>query len=49
LEDPNSGASQVLAAAEAAGRGIHEIEADGVAPATRYILSADIADWRGLG
>jgi Fe-S-cluster-containing dehydrogenase component len=49
LDDPNSGASKVLAAAEAAGRGIHTIEADGVAPAARYILSADIADWRGLG
>jgi Fe-S-cluster-containing dehydrogenase component len=49
LEDPNSGASQILAAAEGAGRGIHIIEAEGVMPATRYILSADIADWRGLG
>lgn len=49
LDDPDSGASKALAQAEADGRGIHMIEADGVVPATRYILSEEIAEWRGLG
>lgn len=49
LEDPNSQASLVLAQAEKDGRKIHVIEAEGATPAARYILSDDIAVWRGLG
>jgi Fe-S-cluster-containing dehydrogenase component len=49
LEDPNSDASKVLAQAEADGRGIHSIEAEGASPAVKYILSEEIATWRGLG
>jgi Fe-S-cluster-containing dehydrogenase component len=49
LDDPNSQASLVLAQAEKDGRTVHMIEAEGVMPATRYILSENIAVWRGLG
>ncbi|MDR1088596.1 MAG: 4Fe-4S dicluster domain-containing protein [Coriobacteriales bacterium] len=49
LEDPDSKASQVLARAEADGRKVCMIEAEGVMPAARYILSESIAAWRGLG
>lgn len=49
LDDPASAASKALARAESAGRGVHMIEAEGVVPVTRYILSEEIAAWRGLG
>jgi len=49
LDDPNSDASMVLAQAEKDGRKINAIEKEGAAPATRYILSENIAAWRGLG
>jgi Fe-S-cluster-containing dehydrogenase component len=49
LDDPNSGASQALAQAESEGRKVCTIEAEGVMPAARYILSEGIATWRGLG
>ncbi|MDR1082788.1 MAG: 4Fe-4S dicluster domain-containing protein [Coriobacteriales bacterium] len=49
LDDPNSAASKVLAQAETDGRKVCIIEAEGVMPATRYILSEEIATWRGLG
>ncbi|MDR2106884.1 MAG: 4Fe-4S dicluster domain-containing protein [Coriobacteriales bacterium] len=49
LDDPNSKASLVLAQADKDGRKICTVEAAGVMPATRYILSEEIATWRGLG
>jgi Fe-S-cluster-containing dehydrogenase component len=49
LDDPASDASQVIAQAEKDGRGVHLVEAEGATPVARYILSADIAAWRGLG
>ncbi len=49
LDDPNSAASQALAKAENEGRAIHSIEAEGAQPVAKYILSADIATWQGLG
>ncbi|HBT95733.1 MAG TPA: 4Fe-4S ferredoxin [Coriobacteriia bacterium] len=49
LDDPASGASKALAAAEAAGKKIHTIDAGSATPATKYILSDAIATWRGMG
>jgi Fe-S-cluster-containing dehydrogenase component len=49
LEDPVSAASIVLAKAEKDGRKICMVEAEGVMPAARYILSEETASWRGLG
>ena len=49
LDDPNSGASKALAAAEKEGRGVFAVEKEGVAPSARYILSSRVAAWRGLG
>jgi Fe-S-cluster-containing dehydrogenase component len=49
LEDPASDASLVLAQAEKEGRSVYAIEAEGVVPATKYILSKEIAAWRGMG
>lgn len=49
LNDPNSGASKVLAAAKAEGRGTYTLpDKGGVKPATVYILSSRIATWKGL-
>lgn len=46
LNDPQSGASKALAAAQAAGRGIHALpDKSGANPSTRYILSPEIANW----
>jgi Fe-S-cluster-containing dehydrogenase component len=49
LDDPNSGASKAVAAAEAEGRGVHTLvdKAD-AKPLTRYILSEEIAEWKEL-
>ncbi|MDR1014591.1 MAG: 4Fe-4S dicluster domain-containing protein [Coriobacteriales bacterium] len=49
LDDPASDASLLIAQAERDGRKVCMVEAEGVMPATRYILSEDIAAWRGLG
>ena len=49
LDDPNSDASMVLAQAEKDGRKVCQIEAEGVEPVARYILSEEIAAWRGRG
>jgi Fe-S-cluster-containing dehydrogenase component len=49
LDDPASGASVALAAAEKEGRKICTLEGEGAAPVVRYILSESIATWRGLG
>jgi hypothetical protein len=39
----------VLAQAEKDGRKVCQIEAEGVEPVARYILSEEIAAWRGRG
>lgn len=49
LDDPNSEAAKVIAQATADGRGVYTIDDLGVTPLTRYILSGDIATWRGWG
>ncbi|MDR0500463.1 MAG: hypothetical protein LBG97_04365 [Coriobacteriales bacterium] len=49
LDDPASGASVAIAEAEKAGKGVYTIEASNAKPATKYILSKEIASWRGLG
>ena len=51
LDDPASGASKALAAAAAAGQGVFSLH-EGTAPGqttTRYLLSSNIAAWRGWG
>ncbi|MCL2826651.1 MAG: 4Fe-4S binding protein, partial [Eggerthellaceae bacterium] len=49
LNDPNSGASKALAAAQAAGKGTYTLpDETGAKPATVYILSSEIATWKGL-
>ncbi|MCL2883161.1 MAG: 4Fe-4S dicluster domain-containing protein [Coriobacteriia bacterium] len=49
LNDPDSGASKVLAAAQAAGREIHFLpDKANALPSTRYILSSSIAAWKEL-
>lgn len=49
LDDPNSAPAQALAKAQSEGRSVHSIEAEGVEPVARYILSDSIAKWEGLG
>jgi Fe-S-cluster-containing dehydrogenase component len=49
LDDPASAASIAIADAQKAGKGVHTIEAAGVTPTAKYILSKDIATWRGMG
>jgi Fe-S-cluster-containing dehydrogenase component len=50
LDDPNSGASKALAAAGGANSAkVHALPDPGNAkPVTRYILSPEIAEWKGL-
>ena len=48
LDDPNSGASQAIAAAQEAGRGVYQLEAEGAQPTSCYILS-ETASWKGMG
>jgi Fe-S-cluster-containing dehydrogenase component len=49
LNDPDSGASKVLAAAQAEGRATHHLtDNTGAQPATAYILSSEIATWKEL-
>lgn len=49
LDDPASGASVALAAAEAVGKGVYMIESETASPTTVYFLSAEVAEWRGEG
>jgi Fe-S-cluster-containing dehydrogenase component len=49
LDDPASGAAQVLAQAEKDGRNIVGLDDMGATPATRYIISATTGTWRGWG
>jgi len=49
LDDPNSDASMVLAQANKDGRKVNQITKEGAAPTSSYILSENIAAWRGLG
>jgi Fe-S-cluster-containing dehydrogenase component len=49
LDDPNSDASKLIAQAEADGRKVCALEGEGATPVARYILSEEIAAWRGLG
>ena len=49
LNDPNSGASRALKAAQDEGRGTHNLsDKTGAKPATTYILSDKIAKWKEL-
>ncbi|MDR1015239.1 MAG: 4Fe-4S dicluster domain-containing protein [Coriobacteriales bacterium] len=49
LNDPDSGASKVLAAAQTEGRATHHLtDNTGAQPATVYILSSEIATWKEL-
>jgi len=51
LDDPNSGASQALAAASAAGQKVYSLATDGQpgAASTVYLMSDATAAWRGWG
>jgi hypothetical protein len=49
LDDPSSQASKAVAQAEKDGRKVVKIQADGADPVGCYILSEEIAAWRGLG
>jgi len=49
LDDPNSGAAQALAQAEAEGRKVYGLDGMGATPLARYILSEEIDTWRGWG
>lgn len=48
LDDPNSTVAQVVAQAEAEGRGVHYLEVEGAQPTACYILSEETAPWQGL-
>ena len=49
LSDPASGASKAVAAAQAAGKGVHYLSDNtGAKPVTAYILSKEIATWKEL-
>lgn len=48
LDDENSLVAQVIAQAQADGRGVHYLEAEGAQPTSCYILSDKIATWQGL-
>ena len=48
LDDPNSAASQAIAAAEAAGKPTYTLSDYGADASFVYILSKDISDWHGL-
>lgn len=48
LEDPNSDASMTIAQAEKDGRKVCQLEFEGVVTTVRYILSENIAAWKGL-
>ncbi|MDR1185326.1 MAG: 4Fe-4S dicluster domain-containing protein [Coriobacteriales bacterium] len=49
LNDPESGASKAVAAAQAKGKGIHTLsDPSGAKPATVYLLSPRIATWKEL-
>jgi Fe-S-cluster-containing dehydrogenase component len=49
LDDPESGASVALTEAGRAGKSIYAIETPEAVPTTQYILSPEIAAWRGMG
>lgn len=49
LDDENSTVAQAVAAAQAAGKGVYQVEAEGAEPTSLYILSPEICDWHGAG
>lgn len=49
LDDPDSGAAKALAQAEQEGRKVYTIDGLPATPLTRYIISEEIAPWRGMG
>jgi Fe-S-cluster-containing dehydrogenase component len=49
LDDPASDAAMVVAQANKDGRKVNYVQAEGAEPVACYILSEEIATWRGLG
>jgi Fe-S-cluster-containing dehydrogenase component len=49
LDNDASTVSQAVAQAESDGRGVYQVEAEGVEPTSLYILSESICEWHGMG
>lgn len=48
LDDANSAAAQAVVRAQQDGKTIHYLDNDGAQPVACYILSENVAEWRGL-
>ncbi len=49
LDNPESTVAKAVAEAQAAGKGVYHLEAEGAQPTTLYILSDEICEWHGAG
>ena len=49
LDNENSTVAKAIAEAQAAGKGVYQIEAEGAEPTAMYILSKETCEWHGAG